>query len=66
MEKKKLYRSRTNRIIWGICSGLGEYFGVDPTIIRVIAVLSLFLGSAGFWAYLILRFVIPEEPEHLS
>jgi len=59
---KKLYRSRTERMIWGICGGLAEYFDVDPTIVRVIAVLTLFVGTAGIWAYLIMRFVIPEEP----
>jgi len=58
---KKLYRSRTERKIWGICGGLAEYFDIDPTIVRVIAVMTLFCGSGGFWAYIILRFVVPEE-----
>ena len=58
---KKLYRSRTERRIWGICGGLAEYFDVDPTIVRVIAVVSLLFGTAGFWAYVIMRFVVPEE-----
>lgn len=58
---KKLYRSRTDRKIWGICGGLAEYFDIDPTLLRVIAVASLFMGTAGFWAYIIMRLVIPEE-----
>ena len=58
---KKLYRSRNERKIWGICGGLAEYFDVDPTIVRVIAVVSLLFGTAGFWAYVIMRFVVPEE-----
>ena len=58
---KKLYRSRTDRKIWGICGGIAEYFDIDPTIVRVIAVVSLFAGSLGFWAYIIMRFVIPEK-----
>ena len=58
---KKLYRSRTERKIWGICGGLAEYFDVDPTIVRVIAVVSLLFGTAGIWAYVIMRFVVPEE-----
>ena len=58
---KKLYRSRTDRRIWGICGGLAEYFDMDPTLLRVIAVVSLFVGSAGFWAYIIMRFVVPEK-----
>ena len=36
MDTKRLYRSRTNRIICGVCGGVGEYFGVDPTIIRLV------------------------------
>ena len=59
---KRLYRSRDERMIWGICGGLGKYFDVDPTIVRVIAVLTLFLAGFGILAYIILRFVIPLEP----
>ncbi len=58
---KKLYRSRTERRIWGICGGLAEYFDIDPTIVRVMAVVSLLIGTAGIWAYIIMRFVVPEE-----
>ena len=58
---KKLYRSRTERKIWGICGGLAEYFDMDPTIVRIIAVVSLFVGTAGIWAYIIMRLVVPEE-----
>lgn len=61
---KKLYRSKTDRKIAGVCGGLAEYFGVDPTIIRVIAVLLLLPGGfPGFLAYIILWIVIPEQPE---
>jgi phage shock protein PspC (stress-responsive transcriptional regulator) len=58
---KKLYRSRTDRKIWGICGGLAKYFDIDPTIVRVIAILTLFLGTGGIWAYIIMRFVVPLE-----
>jgi phage shock protein PspC (stress-responsive transcriptional regulator) len=58
---KKLYRSRTDRKIWGICGGLAKYFDIDPTIVRVIAILTLFWGTGGVWAYIIMRFVVPEE-----
>jgi phage shock protein C len=57
----KLYRSKTDRMIWGICGGLGEYFNIDPTIIRVIALASILVGTAGIWAYIIMRLVVPEE-----
>jgi phage shock protein C len=60
---KRLYRSRTERVIWGICGGLGNYFNVDPVLIRVIAVLTILFGGWGIIAYIILRFVVPLEPE---
>lgn len=60
--EKRLYRSRDERLIWGICGGLGKYFDVDPAIVRVVWVLTLFLGGFGILAYIILRFVIPLEP----
>jgi len=59
--EKRLYRSRNDRMIWGVCGGLARYFDVDPTIVRGIAVLSIFLGSVGIWAYIILAVVVPLE-----
>jgi phage shock protein C len=60
---KKLYRSRVNSQISGICGGLGDYFGIDPTVIRIAFVLGFFLtGSLTFWAYLVMWIVIPEAP----
>ena len=59
---RRLYRSRTDRMIWGVCGGLAKYFNVDSTIIRVLAVISLFLGSAGFWIYIIMAIIVPLEP----
>ena len=59
---KRLYRSRDERIIWGICGGMGKYFNIDPVLVRVIWVLSIIFGGWGILAYLILRFVIPLEP----
>jgi phage shock protein PspC (stress-responsive transcriptional regulator) len=61
---KHLYRSRANRKIAGVCGGLAEYFGVDATIIRIIAVILLLPGwIPGFLPYVILWVVVPEEPE---
>lgn len=59
--EKKLYRSRTDRKIWGICGGLGKYFNIDPTIVRVIFLASILCGTMGIWVYLIMRLVVPEE-----
>ena len=58
---KRLYRSETDRMICGVCGGMARYFDIDPTIIRIIAVLSIFIGGTGIIAYIILAIVIPSE-----
>jgi len=58
---RRLYRSRDDRVLEGVCGGLAKYFDIDPVIVRVIAVLSLFLGGAGLVAYVILALVVPLE-----
>ena len=60
--EKRLYRSRDERIIWGVCGGIAKYFGVDPTFIRLIAVLTLFLALTGILIYIILAIIMPLEP----
>jgi phage shock protein C len=61
---KRLYRSRKNRMIAGVCGGLGEYFNIDPTIIRVIAVLLLLPGGLpGLLPYIVLWIIVPNNPE---
>lgn len=60
--QKRLYRSRTEKMIGGVSGGLAEYFDLDPTIIRVAFVLSIFLGGGGIIAYIILWIVVPEKP----
>lgn len=59
--EKRLHRSRSNRIIWGVCGGLADYFGIDPVIVRVIFVLLIFANGLGILAYIILAIVIPAE-----
>jgi phage shock protein PspC (stress-responsive transcriptional regulator) len=60
---KRLYRSLTNRNIAGVCGGMGDYLGVDPTIIRILWVFALFATCfAAFFAYLVAWAIIPEEP----
>ena len=63
--EKRLYRSRDERIIWGVCGGIAKYFGLDPTLIRLIAVLSLFLALTGILIYIILTIIVPLEPRNL-
>jgi len=58
---KKLYRSRSDRMISGVCGGLAKYFDIDPTIVRIIAVLSIFASGVGILAYIILAIVVPLE-----
>ncbi len=61
-ESKKLYRSRVNRLIGGVCAGLGDFFGVDPTVVRVVFVLGALLGFGSFvLLYIIMMFIVPEE-----
>lgn len=60
---KRLYSSSDNRVFAGICGGLGEYFDVDPTVVRVVYVLlSLLTAFMGILLYIILLFVIPNRP----
>lgn len=58
---KRLYRSRTNRIIAGVCGGLGEYFQIDPLIIRLIWLILFLAGGVGLLVYLIAWIIIPTE-----
>ena len=58
---KKLYRSRSNKIVAGVCGGIGEYFNVDPTLIRLGVVALSFMFGGGFIAYIIAAIVIPAE-----
>lgn len=60
-EIKRLYKSRTDRMICGVCGGLAEYLNMDPTIVRIIMVL-VGLSGGGLIAYLIAAIVIPEKP----
>jgi phage shock protein PspC (stress-responsive transcriptional regulator) len=61
-QPNRLYRSRTDRLIGGVCGGLGKHFGVDPVIVRVAAVVLLLFGGASALAYLAFLLLVPEEP----
>jgi phage shock protein C len=60
--ERRLYRSRKNKIVAGVAGGLGEYFDIDPVLIRVIFVVATLAGASGLLAYLILWIVVPKEP----
>ena len=59
---KRLYRSQEDRMIAGVCGGLGEYLSIDATIIRLIFVITALWGGAGLIVYLVMMLVVPEEP----
>lgn len=58
----KLYRSRKHSMISGVCGGLGQYLGVDPTIVRLIFVFLAFYHFLGVWVYLVLAIILPLPP----
>jgi phage shock protein PspC (stress-responsive transcriptional regulator) len=60
-EGKKLYRSTTNKKLFGVCGGLAEYFDVDPTVVRIIYLLLLLGAGFGLLAYLICALIMPEK-----
>jgi len=62
MEEKKLYRSRYDRKLLGVCGGIARYLGVDSTLVRVLVVLLALGGGVGLLTYLIVALIIPEEP----
>lgn len=61
MESRKLMRSESDRMIAGVCAGLGTYLNIDPTIVRLIFVLMFLLGGHGLLVYIILWIVMPVE-----
>jgi phage shock protein C len=63
---KRLYRSRKNRMLGGVCGGIAEYFEIDPVIIRLIAVALFFVGGSALLAYIIALIVIPYEPIEIA
>ena len=61
MKQKRLYRSQTDRVLFGVCGGLGKYFGIDPVIFRIFFIIFLFIYGIGLIAYLIMILIIPNE-----
>ena len=59
---KKLYRSKSNRMVAGVCAGVAEYLNIDPTVIRVIWAIACF-GTLGILAYIACALIIPEKPD---
>lgn len=60
---KRLYRSKGDRMLCGVCGGIAEYFDIDPTLVRLGWALFCALGGSGIIAYIIAAVIIPESPE---
>jgi phage shock protein C len=60
--EKRLYRSRQNRVIAGVCGGLGDYFNIDPTVVRLVFLLSIIFLGVSAWIYLLALIIMPNEP----
>ena len=58
--QKKLYRSKSNKMIAGVCGGLADYLNIDVSLIRILFLVVFFFGSAGGWVYLVLWIIAPE------
>ncbi len=59
---KKLYLSQTDKRIAGVCGGLGEFFGIDSTVLRIAFVLLVLFGGGGILAYLVIWLIAPRNP----
>ncbi len=64
MEPKRLYRSASDRMLLGVCGGIGEYLNVDSTIIRLLWAILVFWGGIGILAYLVAAVIIPGQPDY--
>ena len=61
--EKRLYKSESNKVIGGVCGGLGEYLDIDPTILRIVAVVLIFLHGAGLVIYLVAWLCMPKRKQ---
>lgn len=63
---KRLYRSRKDQQIAGVCGGVADYLGVDPTLVRLLWVIFALAGGPGLLLYVIMWAIVPEEPEFVQ
>ena len=63
MMEKKLYKSRQDKVLGGVCGGIAEYFGIDPVIVRLLVVVFTVMGGAGLIAYIVAAIIIPYPPD---
>ena len=65
-ERKKLYRSVTDRMLCGVCGGIADYFSIDPTLVRLALVALTFMGFSGIIVYIIAALIIPQRPQYID
>jgi len=65
-EARKLYRSTSDRMLAGVAGGLGEYIGVDPTVVRLLFAFSTLWGGLGLFVYIVMMMIVPEAPAAAS
>lgn len=63
MEEKKLYKIEDGKVIAGVCGGIAEFFGIDPTVVRVVWALCVGVLGTGLLAYIICALVIPKKSD---
>lgn len=64
--KKRLYKSRNDQKIDGVCAGIANFFGIDPTIVRLAWALFVIAAGSGILAYIVCALVLPREPEYID
>lgn len=62
--EKRLYKIGRGKMVDGVCGGIAEYFGLDPTLVRLAWIIFSAMGGSGILAYILAAVVIPREPEH--
>lgn len=63
--EKRLYKINRGKMVDGVCGGIAEYFGLDPTLVRLAWIIFSAMGGSGILAYILAAVVIPREPESL-
>jgi phage shock protein PspC (stress-responsive transcriptional regulator) len=61
--EKKLYKDPNNKMLCGVCTGIGKYFSIDPTFVRLGLAAFCLLGGSGILAYIVCAIIIPDEPK---
>ncbi len=64
IEPKRLYKSRSNRMLTGVCGGIAEYMNLDPTVVRILCAI-LCCSGAGFFVYIVAAIIMPEAPNDI-